>query len=134
MNSSKIRFYSATRNEEEIRKLAEYILPLNIRVKEKTGLLSQLFSFYLEEGNEQMAKRIYDSLEECLKKQKNKEPYIEEMSLLMDVYIYGDGKREAELLKLIETVKGEPKAICEIRLGVPYTKMKRNEDVKRMFE
>ena len=134
MNLAKIKFYSVNQYSKNLEELTDGILSSKVRLKEKVGLLNPIFSYFIENKNEKYAEKVYEGLSDCLKSTDNGQVYIEELQLLMDIYIHPNTKRIAELQKLIDATDSEAKEVCQYRLAALYINLNRKSDAKKVLD
>lgn len=131
---SKIRFYTVNRNTKKLQELTDFVLNSKIRGREKVGLLNPMFSYFLENKDATYAKKIFDCLKDYFIEQENGRLLIEELEVLMDVYVNPKEKRIKDLEKYISRSSDDDKEVWQYRLATLYLNLNKKDKANEVLE
>ena len=130
---SKIRFYTVNRCTKKLQELTDFVLNSKIRGREKVGLLNPMFSYFLENKDATYAKKIFDCLRDCFIEQENGRLLIEELEVLMDVYVNPKEKRIKDLENYISKSNDADKEVWQYRLATLYLNLNKKDKANEVL-
>ena len=134
LNLSKIKFYTLNDDVKQLEALTDSIINSKIRTNEKIGLLNPMFSYFIEKQNKVYASKAFEGLKLCFSNQENGKYLIEELQILMDIYVNPKEKRIKDLLKYISQSEDNDKEIWQYRLVTLYLNLDRKNEANKVLD